>query len=221
MFQWQHRQINMSLSRLVSNLHFCNKMWQATRFVVRHATAAATLPDYAFIPLASADFPTLNRSSQMSTLDVADRWILTRLSQSIKIIRTCFSQYHFGDAVVAFQQFFLADFCDVYLEFVKTGLYSSESSTVTYDVYGASVLYQSFFLYLQERKTAILNVLYSCLDMSFRLAHPMMPFLTEELWSNIPSWPGKPAYLMLARMPSSDLFEQFEDTAATLQMNVE
>lgn len=96
-----------------------------------------------------------------------DLFILSRLNLTIRECNVQLADYLFGAATSALHSFFLYDFCDVYLELVKPVLNdSSEENAV--------------------RKKCAQNTLFTCLEVFLRLAHPIMPFVTEELWQRLP-----------------------------------
>jgi len=94
-------------------------------------------------------------------LDTADRWILSRLQRTIQAVTNALENYDFNVAAKALYDFFWDEFCDWYIECAKPRLSSDARSIVQ-------------------------NVLVKVLDVSFRLLHPFMPFLSEELWQRLP-----------------------------------
>ena len=102
-----------------------------------------------------------------SGISTRDRFILTRLNKTVKECNFQLSEYTFGAVTTALHSFFLYDFCDVYLELVKPVLNSNEST--------------------DSQKQCVRATLFSCLEIYLRLAHPIMPFVTEELWQRLPS----------------------------------
>jgi valyl-tRNA synthetase len=100
---------------------------------------------------------------ERSTFDLADRWILSRLQSTIATTRRALEEYLFNDAANAIYQFFWHEFCDWYLEITKLRVGSAELGRVN----AQAVLLQVF-------------------ETSLRLMHPFIPFLTEELWQQLP-----------------------------------
>ena len=109
------------------------------------------------------------------TAQVEDRWILFRLQEAISSFADSLDEYDFSHAVLGFYEFFWSEFCDWYLEIVKPRLYDGD-----------------------EDATA--NLLY-VLDQVLRLAHPVMPFVTEEIWGYLPDRDG---LLLAADYPARD-----------------
>src|SRR3989338_2235802 len=96
-------------------------------------------------------------------LQLSDRWILSRLQNAISDTRKGLEDYKFNDAAGAIYQFFWRELCDWYIEMIKARLGASR----------------------EERKTAQAVLLY-VMENSLRLLHPFMPFITEELWQQLP-----------------------------------
>lgn len=110
------------------------------------------------------------------TLSTADRWILHRLNETIADVTRLLERYDFGEAGRVLYNFIWDDLCDWYIEFSKLPLYGED----------------------EEAKRVTRAVLAHVLDQSLRLLHPMMPFITEEIWQHLPiegrsisisSWP--------------------------------
>ena len=97
-------------------------------------------------------------------LALRDKWILDKLNNAVKATNKAFSEYIFGDACTAIYNFWLYNLCDVYLETIKPVMYGSEEGA----------------------KTISKRVLWVCLDNGLRMLHPIMPFVTEELWQRLP-----------------------------------
>ncbi len=125
---------------------FCNKLWNAARFVLMHLedTVTGSLPEE-------------------SKLTLADRWILHRFNITISAISASFQTYDMDDACRALYQFFWNDLCDWYVEMAKVPLRAEG----------------------EEKQTAQ-NVLAWVLESTLRMMHPMMPFITEEIWQTLP-----------------------------------
>ncbi len=104
-----------------------------------------------------------------------DRWILSRLQRAISSVSGDIDEYDFSHAVLGFYDFFWSEFCDWYLEIVKPRLYDGDED-------------------------AAANLLY-VLDQLLRLAHPVMPFVTEEIWSYLPD---RDDLLLVSEFPSAD-----------------
>jgi valyl-tRNA synthetase len=97
-------------------------------------------------------------------LGTADRWILHRLNETARDVTRLLDQYEFGEAGRLLYDFIWDDLCDWYIEFSKLALYGDDESA--------------------KRKTR--SVLAYTLDMTLRLIHPFMPFISEEIWQHLP-----------------------------------
>jgi valyl-tRNA synthetase len=138
--------------------NFCNKLWNATRFALMNgATVAATGTNGPFHTQESGT----PASPRLDGLSVPDRWILSRLSSVIAEVDGLLDRFEFGKACEALYHFAWDEFCDWYLELAKTPLASADTAAA-------------------DRTRRVLGFV---LDQMLRLLHPVMPFVTDELWS--------------------------------------
>uniref|UniRef100_K3WPL4 valine--tRNA ligase n=1 Tax=Globisporangium ultimum (strain ATCC 200006 / CBS 805.95 / DAOM BR144) TaxID=431595 RepID=K3WPL4_GLOUD len=161
----QGRQINMDVQRVVSYRHFCNKIWNAVRYA---------------LPLLETSTPletkTVSELKELKdSMGLADRWIMSRLAQTVLSINRGIDSNHLATSVSSIQRFFVQELCDVYIEFSKPVLYGNRI-----DVSEFSSEEQ-----LRARKLSAQATMFQCLDYSMRLLHPFIPFVTEELWQRI------------------------------------
>ncbi len=112
-------------------------------------------------------------------LELPERWILSRLAQVAETVDRALGSYEFAEASRSLHQFVWSEFCDWYLEIAKLRLRDP------------------------ERAPAARAVLYRVLEQSLRLAHPMMPFITEEIWQRLPRPEGGPGAIMVAPWPET------------------
>lgn len=138
--------------------NFCNKIWNATRFVLMNIQEVPSRP---------------------SSFEVVDRWLLTRLSKTIDEVKSAYDRYDIQAACQAMYRFFWSEVCDWYLEISKSRLQNPETAQTP-----QWVLLTAFEAFL-------------------KLLHPVMPFITEELYSHLPI-AEKSAFLMSASWPSVD-----------------
>ena len=144
--------------------NFCNKLWNATRFALMNgATVAATGTNGSFDRKESG---TGGDPELWTNLSVPDRWILSRLSSVIAEVDGLLDRFEFGKACEALYHFAWDEFCDWYLELAKTPLTAGDAvSANTAEA---------------DRTRRVLGFV---LDQMLRLLHPVMPFVTDELWT--------------------------------------
>src|SRR3990170_6253726 len=159
-FAAQGRDIKLSEERIEGYRNFANKIWNAFRF------AMMNLEDY----ISSQDIVGQGFSLAVSkpeglpyNLQLSDRWIISRLQKAIADTRKGLTEYKFNESAGTIYQFFWHELCDWYIEIIKPRLAASP----------------------EERKTAQSVLLY-VMENSLRLLHPFMPFITEELWQQLP-----------------------------------
>jgi valyl-tRNA synthetase len=168
--------------------NFCNKLWNATRFALLNGatTGGAGVDGRTGTngPFDTANSGTDEHRQPGAELAVADRWILSRLSTVIAEVDGLLEQFEFGKACEALYHFAWDEFCDWYLELAKVPLAAAEAD-------GAG-----------EAEAAAAdrtrNVLGFVLDQMLRLLHPVMPFVTDELWTALTGQDS----LMMAAWPT-------------------
>ena len=114
-------------------------------------------------------------------LDLADRWILSRYHRTVKKMNDYLEKYRLMDASSLIYEFFWHDFCDWYIEISKVSLYRGR----------------------EEDKVRVASMLSHILDGSLRLLHPIMPFITEEIWQKLPIKKNKES-IMISDYPEYD-----------------
>jgi valyl-tRNA synthetase len=169
----QDQGIIFSRARVEGYRNFCNKLWNATRFALMNLEdfGAAELAEYRAKVLDSAD---------VSSLAIPDRWILARALETAVTVDELFSQFRLDLAAHAVYQFVWYELCDWYLELAKVNLRE-----------GAP---------LAERR-ATQGTLATVFDLVLRVLHPIIPFITEELWQRLPRPADVPESLMVAPFP--------------------
>ncbi len=130
---------------------------------------------------------------QPAALALAHRWIISRTNATIARVRAAFDRYHFNEVASTVYQFVWHEFCDWYLEWIKADLFSEK----------------------QERRDEARGTLLCVLENILRLMHPVSPFVTEEIWSQLP---GQRSSLMLEPFPES--MESWTDDDAEMQMSL-
>ena len=168
----QGRDARMSEKRIEGYRNFVNKLWNASRFVLMN----------------SGDYDGKADLSKMK-LEVADRWILSRLQKTITEADAALEQYRFNDLANALYRFTWGEFCDWYIELTKPRLVAGDKAAVA--------------------------VLTHVLDNMLRLLHPIMPFVTEEIYQKLPSHGES---VMIAPYPKPDAARV--DAAAEAEMEL-
>ena len=164
------RSVNFDFKRAEGYRNFCNKIWNATNFVLMntenqdcgYGATAAEPRGYSF----------------------PDMWIIGRLNQTIEQVTQAYETYRFDLAAETLYSFVWNDYCDWYLELAKVQLQTGCAS----------------------RQRATRHTLLRVLEAALRLLHPIIPFITEELWQTVaPMCDAKTAdSIMLARFPEAD-----------------
>ncbi|MEH7886768.1 valine--tRNA ligase [Bacillus sp. JJ1609] len=151
--------LRYSTEKVEATWNFANKIWNASRF--------------ALMNMNGLKYEEIDLSGEKS---VADKWILTRLNETIETVTRLSDRYEFGEVGRALYNFIWDDFCDWYIEMAKLPLYGEDEAA----------------------KKTTRSILAYVLDNTMRLLHPFMPFITEEIWQNLPhqgesittaSWP--------------------------------
>jgi len=162
------RDIRFDLGRLEGYRNFCNKLWNAARYVLMNTQEQ---------PLSTA--------TESAEYNVADEWIRSRLQHTIQQVQQAFDQYRFDYAAQAIYEFTWNEYCDWYLELSKPVLTNPESSTA---------------LLLGTRLTLL-----QVLEQLLRLSHPIIPFISEEIWQQIaPLLEIKQKSIMNSQYPEVD-----------------
>ncbi len=162
----QGRDINLSLDRVAGYQAFANKLWNAARFALMHLDG----------------HPRVQPDEVGDALELADRWILSRLSRAAAEVTEALERFRFSDAANAVYAFIWHELADWYLELVKPRLYGDAG---------------------EASQTAARATLAAVLDGALRLLHPMMPFITEAIWQRLPRQEGDPVSISVAAWPAS------------------
>jgi valyl-tRNA synthetase len=171
--------IALTEDRILGARAFANKIWNAARFLFvnleKVETAGLTLDDLAAPEIrAHAPYPVPGEGA------LAHRWIFSRLAAVIKQVDDALENFRFHEACQTIYQFFWGDFCDWYIEWVKPQLAAAD----------------------RQVALAAWRNIFAALDAALRLLHPVMPFLTEELWHRLPQ-PADACSIALDKFPEA------------------
>ena len=155
--------IVLSDDRLGGARNFANKIWNAARFLFvnldRFEEGGTSIEE-----LAAPEIREQAPYAFGGSVPLADAWLFARLARTTEIVNEALDNYRFHEAAQSVYQFFWGDFCDWYIEWTKPELQAAD----------------------RERSKVAWKNLFAAFDAALRLLHPFMPFLTEELWHQLP-----------------------------------
>ena len=165
------RDIKFDMNRLDGYRNFCNKLWNASRYV-----------------LMNAEGEDCGTGGEEVELSLADRWIISQLQKTEAQVTKAMDEYRFDHASQALYEFVWNEYCDWYLELSKPVLWDENATA--------------------EAKRGTRRTLVRVLEAILRLAHPMMPYITEEIWQRVSPlagvYMGDDASIMLQAWPEAD-----------------
>jgi len=177
-----------------------NKIWNAARFILMNTPSAeegnGNMPAAGVTKL--SDLATLG--DEQRPLGLADSWMLSRLARLVIDVTEDLEEYKFYEACDVIYQFVWHEYCDWYLELAKLDLYQDDDPQ------------------LKERCTKILC---GSLEVILRLLHPIMPFITEELWQHLPRSDDSPISIALCDWPEPDKSLVSEDAERSMSLVME
>jgi valyl-tRNA synthetase len=195
----QGRNIRLSVPRVDGYRHFLNKIWSAVRFFLMNVEEGEmeSLQTFreALLRSRGVGDSEAQATDQPIELSLADRYILSRLQAVTEEVDAAFNASKFSDGAQALYRFFWTELCDWYIELCKPQLQASAQP---------------------HKRRAALGTLAIVLETSLRLLHPIIPFITEELWLKLPRGTGAPQSIMITLYPTAD--EVLKDAEAERQM---
>ncbi len=168
--------LRYTTEKVESTWNFVNKIWNASRF--------------ALMNMEGLTFEQIDLTGDLST---ADKWILTRLNETIEHVTELADKYEFGEVGRHLYNFIWDDFCSWYIEMAKLPLYGEDEAA----------------------KLTTRSVLAYVLDNTMRLLHPLMPFVTEEIWQHLPH---EGESITVAAWPTVNPAFNFEEEASDMQL---
>ncbi|WP_151981463.1 valine--tRNA ligase [Acinetobacter guerrae] len=175
------RDIKFDLKRVEGYRNFCNKIWNATRFV-----------------LMNVEGQTVAQEARPELWELPEQWIISRLQKAEQAVHQAFATYRLDLAAQTIYDFIWNEYCDWYVELTKPVLNDANVS--------------------EERKAEVRRVLLAVMEASLRLAHPLMPYLTEEIWQTLAPMIGKGGdTIMTAQFPVPEAAKINEQAEADMQ----
>ncbi|MFK2824534.1 valine--tRNA ligase [Bacillus sp. B190/17] len=171
--------LRFSVEKVESVWNFANKIWNASRF--------------ALMNMDGLKYEEIDLNGEKS---VADKWILTRLNDTITNVTKLADRYEFGEVGRVLYNFIWDDFCDWYIEMSKLPLYGEDEAA----------------------KKTTRSILAYVLDNTMRLLHPFMPFITEEIWQNLPH---SGETIVTSKWPEADAALSDQQAAADMKLLVD
>ncbi len=175
--------VRFSYEKMDAAWNFINKIWNISRYIIMNKETLSAADTYA----------NFDKVAQKTAGNVTDRWILTKLNETIDHVTKNFDKFEFGEAGRALYNFIWEDFANWYVELTKEVLYSED----------------------EAEKDVTRSVLVYVLDQILRLLHPIMPFVTEEISENLGLIEGS---LVVAAYP--EVRPEFSDEAAVRGVEV-
>jgi len=174
------RDIRLDLNRVKGYRNFCNKLWNAARFVKMNTN----------------DFKYELETEEQTDSNIVDLWIQSKLSSLLPNTEKNFNEYRLDRASKGLYEFIWNDYCDWYLELSKSFLNDSNKT--------------------ESQKSQMKNNLIQVLEISLRALHPIIPFITEEIWQSL-STKNNLKSIMTQPFPRNKNLESNKDSVAIIE----
>ena len=180
------RDINFDLKRVEGYRNFCNKIWNASRFVLMNCVDS------------EGNAKPIDQAANPDVWELPEKWIMSRLNSTVADIHQHFAQYRLDMVSQDIYEFIWNEYCDWYVELAKASLNDDSVS--------------------DERKAQIRYVLLHVLETALRFTHPIMPYLTEQIWQTIAPLLGRKNTdsIVVADYPQTDASQISEQTEADM-----
>ena len=181
------RDINFDLKRVEGYRNFCNKIWNASRFVLMNCVDK------------EGNAQAIDQAANRAVWELPEKWIMSRLNSTISNIHQHFSQYRLDMVSHDIYEFIWNEYCDWYVELAKASLNDDSVSS--------------------ERKAQIRFVLLHVLETALRFSHPIMPYLTEQIWQTVAPLLGRKNTdsIVVADYPQTDTAQISEQVEADME----
>ncbi|MBU6953478.1 valine--tRNA ligase [Hahella sp. HN01] len=175
------RDIKFDVGRIEGYRNFCNKIWNAARYV-----------------LMNTEGQDCGQNNESYELGLAERWIISRLQETEQQVEKAVAAFRFDQASQAIYEFIWNEYCDWYLELSKPVLWDDAASA--------------------ELKRGTRRTLVRVLETALRMAHPFMPYITEEIWQKVKELAGKSGpTIMQQPYPVADASRIDPEAAASIE----
>ncbi|WP_201607719.1 valine--tRNA ligase [Psychrobacter okhotskensis] len=180
------RDINFDLKRVEGYRNFCNKIWNASRFVLMNCVDS------------EGNAKPIDQAANPDVWELPEKWIMSRLNSTVADIHQHFTQYRLDMVSQDIYEFIWNEYCDWYVELAKASLNDDSVS--------------------DERKAQIRYVLLHVLETALRFSHPIMPYLTEQIWQTVAPLLGRKNTdsIVVADYPQTDTAQISEQTEADM-----
>jgi valyl-tRNA synthetase len=186
--------IVLSDDRLLGARSFANKIWNASRFLFVNLDKF----EQSGVPMEEIAAPEVREKAPYGVhgeVPIIDRWFFARMAETVDTVNDALANYRFHEGAQAVYQFFWGDFCDWYIEWVKPDLLAED----------------------REKSVVAWKNLFAGFEGALRLLHPFMPFLTEELWHQLPQKSGAKS-IALGKYPEARA--EWKDKAALVEFGL-